>query len=168
MPSTQVFYNKATESLNSEGLKTDKKIQDVIATPFGLTIVEIQGTINLPLVKPKNLNETEKTLFIKSNIPKLVSPQSDNLINDHIQSEDDIRNAVRFGKLELDDDGQNATLFISTSQRLVGKVETLDPPLGVLRINKNRKESELNSIPSEIVDVITKKVVFRFRPLPIM
>ncbi|GME92408.1 hypothetical protein B5S28_g558 [[Candida] boidinii] len=168
MPSTQVFYNKATESLNSEGLKTDKKIQDVIATPFGLTIVEIQGTINLPLVKPKNLNETEETLFIKSNIPKLVSPQSDNLINDHIQSEDDIRNAVRFGKLELDDDGQNATLFISTSQRLVGKVETLDPPLGVLRINKNRKESELNSIPSEIVDVITKKVVFRFRPLPIM
>ncbi|OUM51440.1 hypothetical protein BVG19_g539 [[Candida] boidinii] len=168
MPSTQVFYDKATASLNSAESKTDKKIQDVIATPFGLTIVEIQGTINLPQVKPKNLNETEETLFIKSSIPKLVSPQSDDSKNEHIQTEDEIRNAVRFGKLELDADGQNATLFISTSQRLVGKVETLDPPLGVLRINKNRQESELNPIPSEIVDVITKKVVFRFRPLPIM
>ncbi|GME68502.1 unnamed protein product [[Candida] boidinii] len=168
MPSTQVFYEKATASLNLAESKTDKKIQDVIATPFGLTIVEIQGTINLPQVKPKNLNETEETLFIKSSIPKLVSPQSDDSKYDHIQTEDEIRNAVRFGKLELDADGQNATLFISTSQRLVGKVETLDPPLGVLRINKNRQESELNPIPSEIVDVITKKVVFRFRPLPIM
>ncbi|ODV86409.1 hypothetical protein CANARDRAFT_6884 [[Candida] arabinofermentans NRRL YB-2248] len=137
--------------------RLDPTLEDyttIISTNLGSTILEIQGELNLPQSKPENLTPEEEELFIKSRVPKLLNT-----------TDEVVRDAVRFGRLELEPGFKKATLFISNSQRLVGSVEKVDPPLGVLRIVKD----DNNGLEEcQVVDVISHKVVFRLRPLPIM
>lgn len=69
---------------------------------------------------------------------------------------DDIHTAVKFGRVEFD--GDQVTMYIGQLQRLVGEISPLKVPLGVLRVDDT----------ISIVDVITRKLTFNQRPLPIM
>lgn len=141
MPSVDLEYSKVSPILD-QTVTSD----DVIATPYGLCIVEIQGVLNLP----KDSNSSS---------------------NDWIKVED-VYDAVKFGKIQISD--SKVTLFIGNSQRLEGRIETLDPPLGVLKIptpsNEKNDSPNESTNPSTIsmIDIIKKKIIFRQRPLPIM
>lgn len=66
---------------------------------------------------------------------------------------------VRFGQLQIQD--KQATLFIGTKQRLLGQLVALDPPLGLMKFDKETQKVQL-------MDFIEWKVLFKDRPLPIM
>lgn len=129
----------------------------IVSTPTGLTLIEIQGDLSVPLEKPHGLSEKEETLFEKREIPPVFSDGTETGPVD----------VVRFGRLEIDDTMTKATLFVSSTQRLIGTIEKIDPPLGVLKVVHPHGD-DASETHCEVVDVVRRKAVFRHRPLPIM
>lgn len=144
MPTTHIDYSKAHEILNLK----HSALPDgacIISTPFGLCIIEIQGELNVPLLPPSSegIDPEFLELFAKVNNMEI---------------------AVKFGALEFDErDPSKVVMFVGKSQRLLGTVETLREPLGVLKVPNEKVNDSM-----EIVDIIKKKIIFRQRPLPIM
>ncbi|KAG7729126.1 hypothetical protein KL933_001352 [Ogataea haglerorum] len=122
MPSRRVSTEKASDSVKAPTQPVPDDLPSIVCTKWGSMLLEIQGELNLPPSKPQGLNEQEEKLFTKFAYPDLVA-----------DSELLVRDAVKFGRLEIERDMKRATLYVSTSQRLVGTVETIDPPLGLLK-----------------------------------
>lgn len=119
------------------------RLNEPIETKDGLIILEIQGELNLPSAR------SDQELYTK----------------------DGHHDAITFGKLELQ--GKEAVLYVGKSQRLIGKVVTLDPPLGLLKFPAQDPSLEDGqSFKGEakviLTDIIEKKIIFSHRPLPIM
>lgn len=147
MPSIEIDYSKALDKLDVRKRSPQQQPSEqdgapqFIATPDGVALLEIQGTLNLPT----------------------------KITTDHeMITIDDVHKLVKIGNLEID--GDRLTLFIGTSQRLLGVVEKIDPPFGLLKFPK--LDGEENGGESnqkvEMVNIIDKRVVFKHRPLPIM
>lgn len=66
---------------------------------------------------------------------------------------------VRIGQLLID--GKEAVLYVNNSQKLVGSVQKLTTPLGLLRLDSVNQQCK-------IIQVIEYKILFNTRPLPIM
>lgn len=159
MPTTRIDYSMAHATLNETSTNCDESIENdnIISTPYGLSILEIQGELNLPQSFPQE-NEKHKPEYLENFVR----------VND-------IYEAVRFGRLEFDPKNQtNVTLYIGKSQRLVGSMVDLDIPLGVLRIHTDKHgdmeadSDTKNDASVKIVDIIKKRIIFKHRPLPIM
>lgn len=145
MPATSIDYTTVHDILNSKETGGDSSYDNIISTPFGLSIIEIQGVLNLP----KSVPEEHEIASGGHNVANFATVDS-------------IYHAVKFGKLDFDgNDPKKVTLFIGKSQRLLGSMVDLDTPLGVLRVSKGNGNLKM-------VDVIRKKIVFKQRPLPIM
>lgn len=144
MPTTDIDYRDIHDLLNaSETPETQGNC--VVSTPFGLSILEIQGELNLPSAPPLNPEGVDPEYL--SNFAKV----------------DDIYNAVKFGQMEFDESNPSkVVLYIGKSQRLLGTVETLREPLGVLRVSTGEDRQ------MKFMDVVHKKIIFKQRPLPIM
>lgn len=141
MPTTDIDYAKASEALNTPGVEVPGSC--IVSTPFGLLILEIQGELNLPESAPD---------------PDLADPE----YMANFARVDEIYEAVKFGKLDFDSaDPSKVVLYIGKSQRLLGSVETLREPLGILRVSTDTKNMKF-------MDVIYKKLIFKQRPLPVM
>lgn len=148
MPTTDIDYTEAHDALNlpSQQLSANSC---VVSTPFGLSIVEIQGELNIPTNAPQDTEGLD---------PEYVS---------NFARVDDIYEAVRFGKMDIDEKNPaKVVLFVGKSQRLLGSVESLPTPLGVLRVPVGENTEGEKGI--QIIDVIHKKIIFKQRPLPIM
>lgn len=160
MPVSNVSFDSALCSLaSSPKEKTVDDYSTVVSTSLGLTLIEIQGDLSLPKFKPDGLNENEEKLFEERKYPELLKSGAKDM---------DPVDAVKFGRLEIDPSFKKATLFISTTQRLIGTVEKVDPPLGVLKIDHSVDQDNTNTDHCEIIDVIKTKIIFKQRPLPIM
>ncbi|CCH44408.1 Chromosome transmission fidelity protein 8 [Wickerhamomyces ciferrii] len=136
MPAIEIDYSEAQKTIQS---KDESPI--IISTPLGNVLLEIQGELVLPSSKPQGLTPEGELKYVTI---------------------DDINHAARVGKLELN--GNKATLYIGTSQRLLGEVKQLRPPLGVLKFPNEFQDGA----KVKMVDVIKNKVIFSGRPLPIM
>lgn len=163
MPSLDILFDPNLNNNNKNDNGDNKST--VISTPLGLTLIEIQGDLSLPKFKPSGLNTTEENLFKKVKIP--------DLFNDNNNESNNEIDMVKFGHLEIDNSSKKATLFISTTQRLIGTIEKIDPPLGILKVTKNNNNNNSNNINNtnqscEIIDIIKNKIIFKNRPLPIM
>lgn len=152
MPSANIDYSEASRAL---AVANDIPASPyVLSTPFGLSILEIQGQLVLPSSAPETESDTAVeggNTFVKvENVDqKLVCA---------------VRDAVQFGKLSFDEkDPSKVVLFIGTSQRLNGVVETLREPLAVLKVPSQDGDTDIR-----MVDIIYKKIIFKHRPLPIM
>lgn len=146
MPATLIDYKDIHKALNSNSQPATESEGCIISTPFGLSLLEIQGELNLPQHAPDDTDGLD---------PEYVS---------NFAKVNDTYEAVQFGRLEFDEkDPQNAVLFIGKSQRLLGSVVTLNNPLGVLRVPTDGTTDSM-----KFVDLIYKKVIFKQRPLPIM
>lgn len=171
MPAVNVSFESAVRSAGAERPPQTA----VVATALGLALVEIQGELSIPREKPAGLSVSEQELFTRVPLPAVYRDGSGT-------GEADVEDvdAVKFGRLELDDSLKTATLFISTTQRLVGTVEKIDPPLGVLRVVHSTNTDTDPDDPGasdtassggkkcEVLDIVSTKIVFRHRPLPIM
>ncbi|CCE72624.1 Piso0_000211 [Millerozyma farinosa CBS 7064] len=152
MPCTEIEYSDvksiigdAAHQQSSQEMADDR----IITTPFGLALLDIQGELNIP----DHVNEEADS------IPGGTGA--------HITI-DEIYHAVRVGKLHINENNpREATLLVGKSQKLIGTVDDLKPPLAVMRI-PDREQGTQAGEPVKIVDVLRKKVVFKNRPLPVM
>lgn len=158
MPSTQLHYTKIPVS--SSTTTTIYKTEE-----FGNILLEIQGDLIAPEYDD-NIQSTKDSGDDLDTNSKYLKLQSD---------DDDftIKTALKIGKLELDEAQKKVTLYIGTSQRLLGDLKKINPPLGLMRFenqNENNNGNNGNSMGKkvEIVDVIRWKIIFSGRPLPIM
>lgn len=181
MPSIPISFDSAINALNTpQREKSTSDYSTIVSTPLGLTLIEIQGELSIPREKPIGLNESEQKLFDTIALPEIFTNNINNNKdgidnNDH----DDYLDVVKFGKLEIDESMKKATLFISTTQRLIGTIEKIDPPLGLLKIDHENTPSSGGNITNDttnttttkscqMLDVIETKIIFKNRPLPIM
>ena len=167
MPVSEISVERAVSSLTAPA--KEKSLSDyttIIATAQGLALIEIQGDLSLPREKPIGLTAKEEELFQNVPLPEIL--QSIHTVDDAAKESVEV---VKFGRLEIDDTLKRATLFVSTTQRLIGNVEKIDPPLGLLKIYtpaQTDPNSHTNQAQCELADVLTTKILFKQRPLPIM
>ena len=160
MPVLDIDVSPAVRSLSTT---LSSSSSSLLTTPRGLLLVEIQGDLSLPTVS------NESPLFGETSIPNVLEKLhvdangvDSSTIDNNITSNDTTNTTleiVKIGKLEIDFNSNKATLYISTSQRLLGTIETLDPPLALLKTTDSA---------AELSDVITQRIIFKQRPLPIM
>lgn len=160
MPVLDIDVSPAVRSLSTT---LSSSSSSLLTTPRGLLLVEIQGDLSLPTVS------NESPLFGETSIPNVLEKLhvdangvDSSTIDNTITSNDTTNTTletVKIGKLEIDSNSNKATLYISTSQRLLGTIETLDPPLALLKTTDSA---------AELSDVITQRIIFKQRPLPIM
>ncbi|EMG46409.1 CTF8 Chromosome transmission fidelity protein 8 [Candida maltosa Xu316] len=144
MPSIKIDTSLSKEILTSPS-------PNLFFTPYGLTLLEIQGELNLPTEYPKGTPQTNEDHEYLSNFITV----------------DDIHHAVKFGNLVFDEkDESKVTLFIGKSQRLLGDIVKLNTPLAVLRVPVNRHDEGEEDV--KLVDIVKAKLIFKQRPLPIM
>lgn len=108
-----------------------------VHTQLGNTMLEIQGDLDIPATPPEKEDEFKRF------------------------STQEGENIVRFGLLSISDDQKLATLFVGRKQRLLGQVQKLETPLGLLKFNKEQGTVEMQ-------DIFQYKIIFKDRPLPIM
>ncbi len=113
-------------------------LPQLLETPTGLAILEIQGTINLPSPDPS----TQTTP-----IGRLVFPD---------YSEDSSINGTAWMK--------RVHLYVGQHQRLTGEVKKLPNPVAVIR---KRQDHQTDSEELEIMEIVYWKVVFSSRPEPV-
>ena len=113
-----------------------------LQTPSGLAILEIQGTINLPL--PLQGATTTP-------VGRLVFPKYD---------ANDPENSTAWQK--------TVHLYVGKHQRLTGEVKKLPNPVAVLR-KREVPPSEKSKVGDEleIVEIVYYKVLFSSRPEPV-
>lgn len=156
MPSVSIDYTEASQALALSPNTSGSPF--VVSTPFGLSLLEIQGKLTIPTGAPRSIKDLDA---------------------EHMQTfvkVDDVRDAVKFGRLSFDEkDPSKVVLFVGTSQRLNGEVETLREPVALLKIPKvnekkgDEKEKDIDGNRGvNMVDIIYKKIIFKHRPLPIM
>ncbi|CAI4039564.1 hypothetical protein SMKI_08G2320 [Saccharomyces mikatae IFO 1815] len=120
-------------------LTQSREKQATVITPLGITMLEIQGELELP--------------------SDFISLAKEDSQHDGRFSVQDGQTIIRFGSLQID--GERATLFVGKKQRLLGKVTKLDVPVGIMHFSSKDNKVEL-------VDVMKYKIIFKDRPLPIM
>lgn len=167
MPTAKINCSAVQQLLSQDqtvSSSSSKGPSNLITTPYGLALLEIQGELNLPHTKPD--------IPLNQLLP-LDQEKMKNFI-----TVDDIYDAVKFGHLQFDEkDDLRVTLFIGKSQRLIGNVAKLDVPLGVLKVPLKQEarnghgdvdmdEEEEQEI--QMVDIVRAKMIFKQRPLPIM
>lgn len=125
-------------------------LPQLLQTPSGLAILELQGTINLP---PRD--DTDSTIHSQgeTSIGKLIFPDYDS----ETQEEQ--------GPAWM----QRVYLYVGKHQRLTGEVKKLPKPLAVIR---RRTPSPMETVVDhaeelEIVEIVKWKILFSNRPEPV-
>lgn len=113
-------------------------LPQLLQTPTGLAILEIQGTINLPSPDPSSHTTP---------IGRLVFPD---------YSEDSSSSGTAWMK--------TVHLYVGQHQRLTGEVKKMPNQVAVIR---KREDHQTDSEELEIVEVVYWKVVFSSRPEPV-
>ncbi|KAI9695206.1 MAG: hypothetical protein M1820_008842 [Bogoriella megaspora] len=151
---------------NSRSSTSPNPLPQLLHTPSGLAIIEIQGTIQFRTPTQNNTNS----------IPDSESPSSP-------------VEATEVGRLVFPDfteDGSEAQLkraylYVGKNQRLTGELRKLGKPLAILKRREGRgtgredvvmHDAEVEGAKEgkeelEIVDVITWKLIFANRPEPV-
>ena len=120
--------------------RSTNPLPQLLQTPGGLAILEIQGNINLPTASPS---------FPTISVGRLVFP-------DYTASEssDNISWMKR------------VHLYVGQHQRLTGEVKKLPTPVAVIR-KRDSGEATLGEDQLEIAEIVYFKVIFSSRPEPV-
>lgn len=144
MPSIPLLLPPADGSRSIAWKETSNPLPNLLQTPSGLAILEIQGKINLPAPETSTLTGAIP-------IGRLVFP--------HYRKDDLPTNTIWM---------KTVYLYVGRYQRLTGEVKKLAKPLAVIRRRGEVKMNEENSIEElEVVELVYHKIVFSSRPEPV-
>ncbi|KAF6230447.1 hypothetical protein HO133_004790 [Letharia lupina] len=129
-----------TSSAQTAVTNTANPLPQLLQTPGGLAILEIQGSINLPTASP-----TSQTI----SIGRLVFP-------DYTAS----------GSPEHKSWMKIVHLYVGQHQRLTGEVKKLPNPVAVIR-KRDSGEATAEGEELEIAEIVYYKVIFSSRPEPV-
>ncbi|KAL3479861.1 chromosome transmission fidelity protein 8 [Aspergillus californicus] len=146
-PRASIFRDEASNPL-----------PQLLQTPSGLALLELQGTINLPASSsrteddPNGAPDTGTSIAYETPVGKLMFPDFSP------------QNAV-------DDTNwmQRAYLYVGRYQRMTGEVKKLPKPLAVIRRRQQDSGADEASIGEEleIVEIVKYKLIFKNRPEPV-
>ena len=146
-------------------------LPSLLRTPFGLAILEIQGTVHVPFPQsPSSEEDQTQQPTGETEVGRLEFPLLENLHD----------------KSSIEDTGwmNRVYLYVGKNQRLTGEVKKLGKPLGVIRkrdsdVQSGDNDADMtmddehangvgkNEEELEIVDVIEYKILFQSRPEPV-
>lgn len=142
--------NLQTAMLNSnESNSASNPLPQLLQTPSGLAIVEIQGTIHGPHALPSDSASSNSA--VTTRLGRLEFPLYD------AQDKSD-------GKWM-----KKVYLYVGKHQRLTGEVKRLAKPLGVIQKTNSGISDSATGINSdlELVEVVKYKLLFSARPEPV-
>ena len=154
MPSTDLRV-KLTGAEDARVLS--ESLRQLLRTPGGLAIVELQGTIHFPM-PTTDTNEAgngrEQSSAVE--IGRLVFP--------HFSSSPPHQTGDQWMK--------GVYFYIGKHQRMTGEVKKLSKPLAVLRrsfapMAGKPEDDTSNSEALEIIDIVRYKILFASRPEPV-
>lgn len=144
MPSIPLHLPSADSPRPITWSSPSNPLPNLLQTPSGLAILEIQGKINLPVPETS-------TLTSATPIGRLVFP--------HYRKDDPLTNTTWM---------KTAHLYVGRYQRLTGEVKKLVKPLAVIRRRARMDIKEENGIEElEIAELVYYKIVFSSRPEPV-
>ena len=135
MPAIRLHTSQAQATATS----TANPLPQLLQTPGGLAILEIQGTINLPASRSTPTTPVGRLVF--PDYTPGDSPQ----------------NAVWMKKVHL---------YVGQHQRLTGEVKKLPNPIAVIR-KRDSGEATTEGEELEIAEIIYFKIIFSNRPEPV-
>ncbi|KAL8666426.1 MAG: hypothetical protein Q9202_001449 [Teloschistes flavicans] len=129
--------------------KDQNLLPELLQTPSGLAILELQGTINMPLTHEGMAEELDSPA--STTVGRVVFPDYD---------PNDVTESTSWMK--------RVHLYVGRHQRLTGEVKKLAAPLAVVR----RKASPSDACSSgteelEIAEIIYYRLLFSTRPEPV-
>lgn len=173
MPSAVVLPEDHSNHSTEQGF-----IPEILRTPSGTLLVEIQGTIN---VGTRPLITSDLDLQVKDQEYNDNDDDNDCSTDPIMTSSSaQFEKAVlrRLGRLDfsshLNGKGKEVVLDIGRHQRLRGKITQLDPPLALLHMNPTDSPRvpltnvKPSSVVIPVVEVIRHKLVFNYRPEPVV
>lgn len=163
MPSIPVYLPDPTRQPEHPG--SANPLPDLVKTPSGLALLEVQGTLNLPVVGHVDPDDdpSRSSRTIETSIGRLLFPD---------YSPDNPADDLAWAK--------RVYLYVGRHQRLTGEVKKLRRPLAVVRRKTSKVEDESVEADSgyaahsgqrseelEIVEVVRWKIIFSHRPEPV-
>lgn len=145
MPSVTVY--PPSPKRDKDQLQLDNPLPQLLQTPSGLAILELQGTINMPN-------------FTESSIGEQGSTRTDTLIG-------------RIVFPEYHEDGapdskawmKKVHLYVGRHQRLTGEVRKLNKPIAIIRKRVTVGNTDKEEL--EIAEIVDYKIIFSSRPEPV-
>ncbi|KAL7272772.1 hypothetical protein RUND412_004406 [Rhizina undulata] len=153
-------------------LPTPSPLPQLLQTPSGLALLEIQGTLHIPSL-PSTLTSPLASLAFgpQSSVSVLGGEEERGEEVEEVGEEveevgeeersGEGKTNVLIGTLHFDSATSKVHLYVGPHQRLTGVLKKLNPPLGVLRNTEGKGES------LEIVEIVRWKVLFGQRPEPV-
>ncbi|KAL8708557.1 MAG: hypothetical protein Q9220_006610 [cf. Caloplaca sp. 1 TL-2023] len=124
-------------------------LPQLLKTPSGLAILELQGTINIPPISHQH-DENMMALDSSTSVGKIVFPN---------YRPDDVTASTSWMK--------QVHLYVGRHQRLTGEVQKLSTPLAIIRRKfNNHHENESSGEELEVAEIIYYKILFSSRPEP--
>lgn len=150
MPSIQLHTHSSASAATTVGTSSfpiTNPLPQLLQTPSGLALLELQGTINLPEYDPETSQDGSPNPDARSfetPIGKLMFPD--------------------FSLLNPDDTKwmKRVYLYVGRYQRMTGEVKKLPRPIALLQKRPGSENEEL-----EVVEVVRYKIFFKLRPEPV-
>lgn len=130
---------------------TPNPLPQLLRTPSGLALLELQGTIHVPTISAAEQEAQSQDVFsqgISTPVGKLMFP---------FYSASNPPEDTSWMK--------GVYLYVGKHQRLTGEVKKLPKPMGIMR--KRLKENAGDAEELEIVEIVRHKIVFSSRPEPV-
>ncbi|KAH7357217.1 sister chromatid cohesion protein Ctf8 [Rhexocercosporidium sp. MPI-PUGE-AT-0058] len=142
--------------------KVQNPLPQLLQTPSGLALLEMQGTINLPSHNDENSISTESQSGVSSQetpVGRLIFPDYDPA---------DISKTAWMKRVYL---------YVGKHQRLTGEVKKLPKALAVIRrrgiaegrmdVDRGGGDGEEKTEQLEVVEIVKYKIIFSIRPEPV-
>ncbi|KAJ5589823.1 hypothetical protein VI817_003461 [Penicillium citrinum] len=156
MPSIQIHPQSSkhagTATSNGPALPASNPLPQLLQTPSGLAILELQGTINLPISEDEDNQYTSQESNSNANGADFETPIGKLIFPD-------------YSPLNPDDTKwmKRVYLYVGRYQRMTGEVKKLPRPIAMLQ---KRAPSATNE-ELEVVEIIRYKIFFKNRPEPV-
>lgn len=145
MPSVTIYPPDLDRKRFDQGV--ENPLPQLLQTPSGLAILEIQGTINMPSSDQSSSNDND------------ISPSSTPI------------GRIAFPDYHKDDPSESTAwmkrvhLYVGRYQRLIGEVKKLNKPLALIRKRSTTLVGDAEDL--EIADIVYYKILFSSRPEPV-
>jgi hypothetical protein len=151
MPSIRLHPRSTASSATAtetSSIPVANPLPQLLQTPSGLALLELQGTINLP----ENEQDTSPDGSTADlNGPSFETPIGKIMFPDYSSHNPDDPKWMK-----------RAYLYVGRYQRMTGEVKKLPRPIAVLQKRAGSSEEEL-----EVVEIVRYKVFFKNRPEPV-
>jgi chromosome transmission fidelity protein 8 len=139
-----VHISKNISTSATSSSDPNNPLPQLLHTPSGLAILELQGTINFPTVNASE--EPSPDTNASTEVGRLVFPH-------YTEGVSDPKGGAWMKKVYF---------YIGRHQRMTGEIKKLAKPLAVLRKAEGKEDGAV-----EVVEIVRYKILFGSRPEPV-